>query len=55
MDDLCVNCWNDGCKSQSNEFRNDKLPVCKDMVGHPENWIKDRIYADLINSELPFR
>ena len=46
MDDLCINCWNDGCKSRSDEFRKDKLPVCRDMIEHPENWNEERVYED---------
>lgn len=54
LDDICRKCWNDGCKARSEEFRKDKLPVCKDMIEHPENWNEERVYDDLVNSELPF-
>lgn len=54
MDDICKNCWNDDCKARSEEFRNEKLPVCRDMVEHPENWNDEKVHDDLINSELPF-
>lgn len=46
MDDLCINCWNDGCKSRSDEFRKDKLPICRDMIEHPGNWNEEKVCED---------
>lgn len=43
VEEVCKNCWNDGCKKASEEFRNNKLPVCKDMIEHPENWNEEDI------------
>lgn len=46
MDDICKDCWNDGCKKQSEEFRNNKLPVCRDMIEHPEHWGEENVCED---------
>ena len=40
MDELCKRCWNEGCKKETEEFRENKLPVCKDMEEHPDDWDK---------------
>ena len=40
MDELCKRCWNEGCKKATEEFRENKLPVCKDMEEHPDEWDK---------------
>ena len=38
MDKLCEECWNDACKEKTEEFRNNKLPVCRHMEENPEYW-----------------
>lgn len=44
MDDFCMNCWNDDCKEQSDEFRNEKLQVCKHQAQFPELWEESLVY-----------
>ena len=43
MNDICKNCWNEGCKNNSEWFRNKKLPICMDMIEHHEHWDKESI------------
>ena len=38
MDKICETCWNQDCKNRGEEFMKEKLPVCKDMIEHPEHW-----------------
>ena len=38
MEKICKECSNEACKARSDEFREGKLPVCKHMQEHPEEW-----------------
>lgn len=37
MDEICKNCWNEGCKLNE-KLRQSKVDVCIDMHEHPEHW-----------------
>ena len=37
MEEICKNCWNEGCKAKE-ELRLSKVDVCKDMHENPEKW-----------------
>lgn len=43
MDEICKNCWNEGCKAKE-ELRLSKVDVCKDMHENPENWDFDDMW-----------
>ena len=40
MEEMCVNCWNEGCKCDE-KLRARKVDVCRDMHEHPEDWDYD--------------
>ena len=50
MEELCRRCKNEGCKRETEEFRNSKLPVCIDMENNPEHW--DELEVRYFQEEL---
>lgn len=46
MEKICEECNNESCKARSDEFREGKVPVCKYMQEHPEEWECSQLWEE---------